>query len=76
MHELVFPQWGTGDDEPAQRIRGPCGGAYRLRYPVRTGLGIALGIVDLQSHIGAPLLQCRESSAYRLQFTLQHDSSA
>ena len=34
---------------------------------------MALGVVDLQSHLGAPLLQCKEGSAHRLRFALQHD---
>ena len=34
---------------------------------------MALGVVDLQSHVGAPLLQCRESAAYHLWLALQHD---
>ena len=73
-HELVFPQWGAGDDEPAQRVRGPCGGAHGLSRPTSSGVGMALGVVDLQSHLGAPLLQCKEGSAHRLRFALQHDS--
>ena len=36
---------------------------------------MALGVVDLQSHLGAPLLHCKEGSAHRLLFTLQHDIS-
>ena len=34
---------------------------------------MALGVVDLQSHLGAPLLQCKEGAAHRLWFVLQHD---
>ena len=42
--------------------------------PVRTVVSVALGIVDLQSHIGASLLQCRRSASYCLRFALTHDS--
>ena len=34
---------------------------------------MALGVVDLQSYLGVPLLQCKEGSAHRLWFALQQD---